>query len=109
MGQWNVDKKTKFELPKPNDVYQNFVHLADYLASRKDLTMAFDNYEVPKPEPIDLATWKFTFGKHSGKLITEVYESQPDYIAWCEENISRRDVQDAIKALKKSIEEDIDI
>lgn len=43
MGQWNYDYKTKQEiLPKPQSRCQKFVHLADYLASRKCLTMEFD-------------------------------------------------------------------
>jgi hypothetical protein len=41
MGSWNVDKKTGECLPKPEDLHQELVHLADYLASRKTLTMDF--------------------------------------------------------------------
>lgn len=116
MGQWNVDKKSNIKLPKPEETHQELVHLADYLASRKDLSVSFDNYEVHKPEPIDISTWKFSFGKHKDELAIDVYKSDPDYLEWCEENIQRRDVQEVIKALKNSIkqtaeidEEDIDI
>ena len=43
MGQWNRDFKTKAEiLDKPVTKLQKFVHLCDYLASRKCLTMEFD-------------------------------------------------------------------
>lgn len=43
MGQWNIDWKTKQEiLEKPKTKYQKFVHLCDYLASRKCLIMDFD-------------------------------------------------------------------
>lgn len=43
MGQWNVDWKTKQEiLDKPVTKYQKFVHLCDYLASRKCLEMNFE-------------------------------------------------------------------
>jgi len=36
MGQWNIDYKTKQAiLPKPATEMQKFVHLCDYLASRK--------------------------------------------------------------------------
>lgn len=36
MGSWNTDYKTKQEiLPKPKGKLQNFVHLCDYLSSRK--------------------------------------------------------------------------
>ena len=38
MGQWNKDFKTKEEiLPKPSSSTEVFVHLCDYLASRKNL------------------------------------------------------------------------
>lgn len=43
MGQWNTDYKTKKEiLPKPKKGMQNFVHMCDYLASRKCLEFNFD-------------------------------------------------------------------
>jgi len=43
MGQWNRDYRTKKEvLPKPEDKFQKFVHLADYLASRKCLEFNFE-------------------------------------------------------------------
>ncbi len=44
MGPWNTDYYTKEEiLPKPKDKYQNFVHMCDYLASRKFLQVEFDS------------------------------------------------------------------
>ena len=43
MGPWNTDYYTKEEiLPKPEDKYQNFVHMCDYLASRRFLSVEFD-------------------------------------------------------------------
>ena len=43
MGSWNKDFKTGQEvMPKPSTEFQKFVHLADYLASRKCLEMNFD-------------------------------------------------------------------
>lgn len=43
MGFFNTDFKTKREvLPKPDKGYQNFIHLCDYLASRKSLEFNFD-------------------------------------------------------------------
>jgi hypothetical protein len=43
MGQWNKDYKTGEEImPKPKTKMQAFVHLCDYLASRKCLEMNFD-------------------------------------------------------------------
>lgn len=45
MGQWTTSNKPKdagIVLPKPSNKYQEIVHLADYLASRKPLDMEFD-------------------------------------------------------------------
>lgn len=47
MGPWNTDYLTKEEiLPKPQNKYQNFVHMCDYLASRKFLDIKFENNEI---------------------------------------------------------------
>ena len=43
MGQWNTDWKTDKEImPKPSSKAQSFVHLCDYLASRKFLEFNFE-------------------------------------------------------------------
>lgn len=41
MGQWNTDKRSKTVLPLPENKYQKILHLADYLASRKDSYFAY--------------------------------------------------------------------
>jgi len=47
MGPWNTDYLTGEEiLPKPRTKYQNFVHMCDYLASRKYLDVKFVNGEI---------------------------------------------------------------
>ena len=105
MGQWSSDKKTGIELPKPKDEYQKLVHLADYLASRKTLTMDFENIEVPRVESKP-EEYVLTFGKHKGEKLIDLCRSGDDYVEWMEENIGRRDVQDAIKAVKKKLAEE---
>lgn len=42
MGQWNTDRYKREFAPKPFTKHQNFVHLCDYLASRKSNNMEFD-------------------------------------------------------------------
>lgn len=42
MGQWIFDRYGNQVLPKPILEVEHFVHLCDYLASRKCLTMEFD-------------------------------------------------------------------
>ena len=105
MGSWNVDKKTGECLPKPEDLYQELVHLADYLASRKTLTMDFENIETPRVESKP-EEYVLTFGKHKGEKLIDLYRSGDDYVVWMEENITRPDVQAAIKAIKKKLAED---
>lgn len=107
MGQWNVDKKTNVELPKPKDEYQKLVHLADYLASRKSLAMDFENIEAPRVEskPED---YVLTFGKHKGEKLIDLCRAGDDYVDWMEENIGRTDVQNAIKAVKQKLAVELD-
>ena len=41
MGRWNTSKHAPgLELPKPTSTLERLVHTADYLASRKDITIA---------------------------------------------------------------------
>lgn len=42
MGQWNTARYSKVVLPTPKTKHQKFVHLCDYLASRKFLEMNFN-------------------------------------------------------------------
>ena len=42
MGQWNKSYYSKIELPKPSDKYEFFVHMFDYLSSKKFLDVMFD-------------------------------------------------------------------
>ena len=43
MGPWTTDYQGNEILPAPVDKYQKFVHLCDYLASKKFLLVKFDN------------------------------------------------------------------
>jgi hypothetical protein len=107
MGQWSTDKKSSTVLPKPLDDYQCFVHLADYLASRKDLTMAFEDYEQPKVELPNVNEYVLNFGKHSGKKLIDVFNQHRDYIDWCKENINREPLMSLIKQLEKQEDDEI--
>ena len=42
MGNWTTDYNGEEVLEKPKTKYQNFVHMCDYLASRKCLLVPFD-------------------------------------------------------------------
>lgn len=42
MGQWNTDRSGKVLMPKPESGAEAFVHMCDYLASRKMLEFNFE-------------------------------------------------------------------
>lgn len=42
MGEWNKSNYSNVELPKPSDKYEFFVHIFDYLSSKKFLDVKFD-------------------------------------------------------------------
>ena len=46
MGKWNTSKYSKTILPIPNDKYERFVHMCDYLASRNYLNVKFDKLDI---------------------------------------------------------------
>lgn len=108
MGAWNTDKRSDVILPKPNEKFSRMLHLADYLASRKCLTMAFDNYEVNgevREKEFNPET-TFTFGKHNGEKMLDVWGYEPDYFKWIEENLHKKDILDNIRAMKKYLEKE---
>ena len=43
MGPWNTNSYCDVVLPRPESKFQRFVHMCDYLASRKFLDVKFDN------------------------------------------------------------------
>ena len=108
MGQWNTEKKSSTILPKPIDEYQYFVHLADYLASRKDLTVAFDGWEQPKAELPDINEYIIPFGKkHKGHKLIDVAKSDPGWIEWAKENVTSEPLASLVKQLKSQEDDEI--
>ena len=100
MGQWNTDKKSDVTLPKPDDKFSRLLHLADYLASRKCLTMDFENFTVGKKEKVDLNTFVMPFGKkHKGELLVDIAKNDPTYIDWMRKELDRYPFNVLIKEL----------
>ena len=91
MGSWNTDKMSKISLPKPDDEASELLHLADYLASRKCLTMSFDDYNIPSDKP-NINEYKMPFGKHKGQLLKDI---PIDYIEW----LSGTDLKEPLKSM----------
>ena len=46
MGPWNTNSYSDVVLPKPTNSLERFVHLCDYLASRKFLNVKFDGINI---------------------------------------------------------------
>lgn len=46
MGIWNKDFNDNEVLPKPKDKYQRFVHMCDYLSSKKFINVNFDGIDI---------------------------------------------------------------
>lgn len=100
MGQWNVSNKPKDEgivLPKPEGKYQEIVHLADYLASRKPLEMEFDDWKKPEIPPLD--TYVLNFGKYRDERLIDVAAKDRGYIDWLKENYGKEPVRSLLKQL----------
>ena len=93
MGQWNTDKRhPETVLPKPESKAQIILHLADYLASRKDIEVKFDGIENVSSNQQSLPninTWKFSFGKFEGKTIPEIAAEAPWYIKWAKKELTK--------------------
>ena len=77
------------------------------MASRKDLTMAFDNYEQANVELPNIDEYKFTFGRHKGKTIPEVASKDIGWLKWAQENLNREPAITLIKNYFKSQEDEI--
>ena len=96
-GEWTSTKRSKTVLPKPENDEQFFVHMCDYLASRSNLDMIYSDevistlggVDIPKEELSDIDTYMLTFGKHNGEKLTDVVHTDPSYISWAKENITR--------------------
>ena len=46
MGYWNTDYNGNEILPKPKTKYENFVHMCDFLSSKRFLDVKFKNNEI---------------------------------------------------------------
>lgn len=46
MGGWNTNNYSDVVLPKPKDKLENFVHMCDFLASRKVINVKFNDINI---------------------------------------------------------------
>lgn len=107
-GEWTSSKKSNVVLPEPENAMELFCHECDILSSRNNIDMQPPEYlkdifgeENTKVEFDE--NYVMPFGKHAGQKLIDVYKAHPDYIAWCEENIHKKDILNMIKAMKEYI------
>lgn len=99
-GEWTTNKRSKTVLPSPQNLVQELVHLSDYISSRSDIHILFEDNEV-KPQLPDPSEYTLNFGKHSGKTLTYMFEHHRGYLEWCKENIKREPLMSLIKLLEE--------
>lgn len=98
MGQFNIDKRhPDVVLPIPQDKYQILLHVCDYLASRKDIELQFD--EEIKSEAPDVNIWVLPFGKYKGMTLVEVQADDPSYIEWAKNNANTEPFRSLVATL----------
>ena len=93
MGQWNTDKRSDCVLPKPVTDVQKFVHMCDYLASRKHLEYIFEQDEIHSPTPAapeNPDDFIMPFGKYKGRKFAE-FKDDTGYLNWLKENCELRE------------------
>ena len=99
-GEWTTSKRSKVVLPSPETLLEELVHLSDYIASRSDIHILFEDDEV-KPTLPDPNEYVLNFGKHSGKKLAYVFSHHRDYLEWCKENVRREPLMSLIKMLEE--------
>lgn len=92
MGQFNTSKRDPgIVLPKPEDKYQIIVHLADYLASRKDLELIFEDlpdtseFTENATKEVEPKDFELKFGKYKGLTWPEIEKENPGYVEWAKD------------------------
>lgn len=104
-GEWNKSRSGNVIMPEPRNQREFFIHECDILASRADLDYIIPDElkmilgENVRQELPDINTYLITFGKHSGKTLPQIAESDPGYIVWAKENITREPVKSLLAQL----------
>lgn len=105
-GEWTTNKRSKTILPSPQTLVQELVHLSDYIASRSDIHILFEEDEI-KPQLPDPNEYVLNFGRYSGQKLTDVFNYHRDYLEWCKENLKREPLMSLIKLLEEQEEDEI--
>lgn len=91
MGEWNYSNRSDVVLEKPVTELQKFVHMCDYLASRKDIEVAFSNEQEAAAKAGTLEEYVMSFGKYRGQLLVDVFRTNRGYVEWMQGNMTLRE------------------
>ena len=99
-GEWTFSHKTPIVLPEVENDEQFLIHLCDYLSSRSNIDMIYDEETIDTissfQERPSIDTYKMPFGKHSGKLLSEI---PIEYLQW----LSTTDLKEPLRSLVKEV------
>lgn len=91
MGEWNYSNRSGEILDKPVTELQKFVHMCDYLASRKDIDVAFPDGQEAAARTESLEEYVMSFGKYRGRLLVDVFRTNRGYVEWLQGNMTLRE------------------
>lgn len=108
-GEFCTSSRSQIKLPEPKNAMELFVHECDILSSRNNIDMRPPEYLadifVDTEVEIDFdENYVMPFGKYKGVRLLDIQNQKPDYLDWCLENLTKRDVTNMIKAMRKSLE-----
>lgn len=105
-GEWTTNKRSKVVLPSPQTLVQELVHVSDYIASRGDIHILFDD-ETNKPKLPDINEYRLNFGKHKNQTIPEIASEDRGWLVWASDNITREPVLTMIKQYLEQEDDEI--
>ena len=111
-GEWTSSKRSRVVLPEPETEAEIFCHECDILSSRADIDMQPSDYlkSVFGEEKIELPSlddYIVNFGKHKGKKLIDVFNTDHDYCMWLKENSYQKEIVDMIKKIEANQEDEI--
>lgn len=109
-GEFTISKRSDVVLPEPENEMERMIHMCDILSSRNNIDMLPPEYLKEIFGDADTTiefdeNYVMPFGQFKGVKLIDVYKSKPDYVEWLENNISKREVLNMIKAMKESLKD----
>lgn len=104
-GQWNTSNRSNIILPKPETNEQFLVHMCDYLASRANLDMIYDDNILSLLEKCTFKPkffnpeYEMNFGKYKGQTLEWIKENDKKYFDWMKENITSDPIKSIIEKM----------